>query len=221
MSRDDDKPARLAEADIVREYGPFADVPAVHGVTFDGENVWFAAGDRLQSLAPDTGAPGRALPVLADAGTAFDGTSFFQLGAGVIQKVDPATGAVLATLPSPAAKGSAGLTWAEGTLWVAHYKERRIDQIDPGTGAVLRSLSSTRFVTGVTFVDGDLWHGTWENDESELRRVAPDTGEVLEALALPKGVFVSGLEADGKDLFYCGGAGTGKVRAVRRPKRRR
>jgi hypothetical protein len=40
---------------------------------------------------------------------------------------------------------------------------------------------------------------------------------VLQRLEMPPGVCVSGLEADGKDLFYCGGATSGKVRAVRRP----
>ena len=33
------------------------------------------------------------------------------------------------------------------------------------------------------------------------------------------GIGVSGLESDGSQLFYCGGGASGKVRAVRRPKR--
>lgn len=206
-------------AEVVREYGPFPDVTKVNGVTFDGESVWFATGDRLQSLEPASGRPGRSLPVAGDAGTAFDGQHLFQLAAGVIKKIDPTTGEVLGTVPSPAAQGSAGLTWAEGTLWVAHHRERKILQLDPRSGEVLRTIASTRFVTGVTFVDGDLWHGTWENDESELRRVSTDTGEVLESLAMPTGMNVSGLESDGRDLLYCGGGKAGKVRAVRRPKR--
>src|SRR5262249_31391937 len=160
------------------------------------------------------GEAGRTLAVAADAGTAFDGTSFFQLAGGVIQKIDPHTGAVLATIPSPAAQGSAGLTWAEGTLWVAHHHERKIHQIDPNSGKVLRTIEPARSVTGVTFADGELWHGTWEGDESDLRRVAPDTGELLETLDMPAGTVVSGLESDGRDLLYCGGAKSGKVRAV-------
>lgn len=208
-----------AIADVVREYAP-PDVTKVNGVTFDGEHVWIATGDRLQALAPASGAPVRAIAVPADAGTAYDGEHLYQLAGGVIHKLDPMTGNVVGTIPSPAAEGSAGLTWAEGTLWVAHYAERKIIQLDPATGKVLRTLASTRFVTGVTFVDGELWHATWENDESELRRISPDTGEVLEALALPAGVNVSGLESDGGDLFYCGGGGSGKLRAVRRPRRR-
>jgi outer membrane protein assembly factor BamB len=211
--------ARASKAEVVREYGPFPDVERVNGVTFDGEAVWFATGDRLQSLEPASGRRGRALAVEADAGTAFDGRHFFQLAGGIIQKIDPATGAIVATLPSPAGDGSAGLTWAEGTLWVAHHRERKILQIDPSSGKVLRTIASTRFVTGVTFVDGELWHGTWEDDESELRRVSADSGEVLEALALPEVAHVTGLESDGGELFYCGGARSGTVRAVRRPRR--
>jgi len=157
----------------------------------------------------------------ADAGTAFDGTYLFQLAhGGVIQKIDPHTGAVIARIPSPAAEGSAGLTWGEGALWVAHHRARKIHKIDPATGAVLRTIESARFVTGVTFVDGELWHGTWEGDESDLRRVDPLTGKVLEQLEMPAGVVVSGLESDGGDRFFCGGGKSGKIRAVRRPRRR-
>jgi hypothetical protein len=211
--------ALRSKAEVVREYGPFPEVERVNGVTFDGDAVWFATGDRLQSLEPESGRTGRAIPVPADAGTAFDGHHLFQLAAGMIQKIDPRTGAVVSTIPSPAATDSAGLTWAEGALWVAHYHARKILQIDPASGKVLRTIASTRFVTGVTFVEGELWHGTWEGDESELRRVSPDTGDVLESLAMPEGVHVSGLESDGRDLFYCGGGRTGKLRAVRRPRR--
>lgn len=211
--------ATRSKAVIVREYGPFSDVQRVNGVTFDGEALWIATGDRLQSIDPGSGRPGRAIPVAADAGTAFDGHHLFQLAGGMIRKIDPTTGAILSSVPSPAAEGSAGLTWAEGTLWVAHYHERKIHQIDPSSGKILRTLPSTRFVTGVTFVDGELWHGTLEDGESELRRISPESGEVLESLAMPEGVNVSGLESDGRDLFFCGGAGRGTVRAVRRPGR--
>jgi streptogramin lyase len=211
--------ALRSRAEIVREYGPLPDVATVAGVSFDGESVWLAVGDRIQSLEPDSGRTGRALEVAADAGTAFDGQHLFQLAGGRIQKVDPRTGVVLSTIASPAGEDSAGLTWAEGALWVAQHRERKIFQIDPGSGDVLRTIASTKFVTGVTFVDGELWHGTWENDESELRRVAPESGEVLESLTMPAGMNVSGLESDGRELFYCGGGGSGKLRAVRRPRR--
>jgi glutamine cyclotransferase len=110
------------------------------------------------------------------------------------------------------------MAWAEGSLWVGQYRERKIHQVDPKTGAVLRTIESKRFVTGVTWVDGELWHGTWEGDESELRHVDAKSGEVLETLQLPAGINVSGLESNGHDTFYCGGGGTGKVRAVSRGK---
>jgi glutamine cyclotransferase len=204
-------------AEIVREYGPFPGVDRVNGVTYDGQQVWFASGDRLIALNPENGTTQRSIDVAAHAGTAFDGRHLFQLADDRIQKIDPKTGRVLATIPAPG--GGSGLAWAEGTLWVGQYRDRKIHQIDPETGAILRTIESNRFVTGVTWVDGDLWHATWEGGESDLRRVDPQTGEVFEKLEMPRGVGVSGLESDGGDLFYCGGEKSGKLRAVRRPRR--
>jgi glutamine cyclotransferase len=212
---------KRSPAEVVREYGPFPDVVNVGGVTFDGRRVWFASGDKLNALDPASGDLARALEVRAHAGTAFDGRHLWQIAEDRIQKIDPETGRVLATIPAPGGGADSGLAWAEGSLWVGHYRERKIHQIDPATGAVLRTIQSNRFVTGVSWVDGELWHGTWEGDESELRRIDPRSGEVLESLALPTGMAVSGLESDGADLFYCGGGTSGKVRAVRRPKRSR
>jgi len=206
-------------AEIVREYGPFPNVKQVGGVTFDGRHVWFASGDKLNAFDPASGKTVRAIEMVAHAGTAFDGQHLFQLAEDRIQKVDPKSGRVLATIPSPGAGGDSGLAWAEGSLWVGQYRDRKIHQIAPETGAILRTIACSRFVTGVTWVDGELWHGTWENDESDLRRIDPRTGEVLERLELPQGVSVSGLESDGRDQFFCGGGTSGKVRAVRRPKR--
>jgi glutamine cyclotransferase len=207
---------KQSAAKIVREYGPFAGVDKVHGVTWDGQHVWFATGDKLNALDPASGKTLRSIDVAAHAGTAFDGQHLFQIAEDRIQKIDPQTGRVLATIPAPGGSDS-GLTWAEGTLWVGEYRDRKIHQIDPETGAILRTLESNRFVTGVTWVDGQLWHGTWEEDESELRHIDSTTGEVLESVKLPAGVGVSGLESDGGDQFFCGGGGSGKVRAVRRP----
>ncbi len=204
-------------ATILREYGPFPDVGDVAGVTYDGQQVWFAAGDRLQSLDPDSGQTGRSLAVAAHAGSAFDGQHLFQLAEDRIQKIDPQSGAVLASIPAPTGGGNSGLAWAEGTLWVGRYRERKIHQVDPATGAILRTLESTRFVTGVTWVEGELWHGTWEGDESALRRIEPRSGAVLEQLEMPAGTMVSGLESDGAERLFCGGGKSGKLRAVRRP----
>ena len=208
-----------SKAEIIREYGPFPGVEKVAGVTYDGQRVWIAAGDALKALDPATGNTVRSIEVAADAGTAFDGTHLFQIADNRIHKIDPETGRVLATIPAPGGGGDSGLAWAEGTLWVGQHRERKIHQIDPETGAVLRTINSNRFVTGVTWVDGELWHGTWEGDESDLRRVEPTTGEVLEKIEMPPGVNVSGLESDGGDQFFCGGGNSGKVRAVRRPRR--
>lgn len=216
---DEDGDMKRSAADIIREYGPFPGVDGVHGVTFDGQQVWFASGDRLHALDPDSGETLRTLDVAAHAGTAFDGRHLFQIVEDRIEKIDPQTGRVLATIPAPGGGGDSGLAWAEGTLWVGQYRERKIHQIDPQTGAVLRTIESNRFVTGVTWVDGELWHGTWEGDASELRRVDPQSGQVLERLDMPPGAGVSGLESDGGDRFFCGGGNSGKIRAVRRPAR--
>jgi hypothetical protein len=211
-------PARSAE--ILREYGPFAGADRVNGVTHDGHYVWAATGPKLIAIDPDSGDVARTLDHTADAGTAFDGKYLYQITEARIDKIDPATGALVASIPAPGHGRDSGLAWAEGSLWVGQYRDRRILEIDPATGAVLRTIESNRFVTGVTWVDGDLWHGTWEEDESELRRVDPNSGAVLERLEMPRGVGVSGLESDGADLFYCGGGSSGKVRAVRRPPNR-
>jgi glutamine cyclotransferase len=205
-------------AEIVREYGPFAGVDKVGGVTHDGQRVWAATGARLIAFDPESGEHTRTLDRAADAGTAFDGKHLYQIAEQRIDKIDPVTGDVLKSIPAPGHGSDSGLTWAEGSLWVGQYRDRKIHQIDPATGAVLRTIESNRFVTGVTWVDGELWHATWEGDESELRHIDPESGAVLERLEMPRGVGISGLESDGADLFYCGGGGTGKVRAVRRPK---
>jgi glutamine cyclotransferase len=208
-----------ALAEILQEYGPFPGADHVHGVTFDGRYVWFASGDKLNVFDPESGMIVRRIDADAVAGTAFDGRHIFQIFERRIQKIDPKTGRVLATIPAPGDGGDSGMAWADGSLWVGQYRARKIHQVDPETGKVLRTIDSNRFVTGVTWVDGELWHGTWEGDESELRRIDPQTGEVLEELKMPPGTAVSGLESDGADRFFCGGARSGKVRAVRRPRR--
>jgi glutamine cyclotransferase len=225
MTRSDSKTLRAAPAaaaapaEIVREYGPFEGAAKIAGVTYDGQCVWAATGERLIAIEPASGRVARTLERAGDAGTAFDGKHLYQIAESRIDKIDPATGDVLASIPAPGHGSDSGLAWAEGSLWVGQHRDRKILQIDPKTGAVLRTIESNRFVTGVTWVDGDLWHGTWEGEESELRHVDPASGAVLERLEMPPGIGVSGLESDGADLFYCGGGSSGKVRAVRRPRR--
>ncbi len=205
-------------AEILREYGPFAGATAIHGVTHDGRLVWAATGSRLLAFDPESGEQARTIDRAGDAGSAFDGKHLYQIADARIDRIDMATGEVLASIPAPGAGCDSGLAWAEGSLWVGQYQDRRIHQIDPETGDILRTIESDRFVTGVCWVDDELWHGTWESDESELRRIDPASGAVLERLAMPPGVGVSGLESDGAGVFYCGGGGAGRVRAVRRPK---
>ena len=204
-------------AEIVREYGPFGGAGQIHGVTHDGSRVWAATGAKLVAFDPASGETSQTLDVPCDAGTAFDGKYLYQIAESRIDKIDPATGKVLASIPSPGNGYDSGLTWAEGSLWVGQYRDRKIHQVNPETGAVVRTIESNRFVTGVTWVDGELWHGTWEAEESDIRRIDPQTGAVLERLEMPRGAGVSGLESDGAGLFYAGGGESGKVRAVRRP----
>ena len=210
---------KTSAAEIIREYGPFPDASHVHGVTYDGRRIWFAAGGSLKAVDPDSGKTLSSIDVAAQAGTAFDGRYLYQIAEEKIHKIDPDTGRVLAAIPAPSG-GSSGLAWHEGTLWVGQYRARKIHQIDPETGKILRSIESKRFVTGVTWANDELWHGTWEGDTSDLRRVDPSSGAALEALEMPPGVSVSGLESDGADQFFCGGGSSGRIRAVRKPKRR-
>jgi len=210
---------RHSIAEIVREYGPFDGVAGIGGVTYDGEHVWFAAGNALTAFDPATGDPHRSLDVAAHAGTAYDGTYLYQLAEDRIHKIDPKTGTVVSSIPAPGGGGDSGLAWAEGTLWVGKHRDRKIHQVDPETGTVLRTIESNKFVTGVSWVDGELWHATWEGEESDIRHIDPQSGEVLERIEMPAGVFVSGLESDGGEHFFCGGGKTAKVRKVRRPRR--
>src|SRR5919107_1998123 len=108
---------RRSTAEVIREYGPFPGVDQVGGVSYDGEHVWFAAGDALRALDPSSGKSVRSIDVPAHAGTAFDGQHLYQIAEHQIQKIDPATGRVIASIPTPDG-GSSGLAWAEGTLWV-------------------------------------------------------------------------------------------------------
>lgn len=216
--RRDEAEHQAYETEILREYGPFPGIASVHGVSFNGRHIWFASGDRLNALDPDTGEIAGALNIAADAGTAFDGTHLFQIAGAMIRKIDPDSGAVLNTIPAPGGGIASGLAWAEGTLWVGQYRDRTICQIDPETGAVLRTVHSDRFVTGVSWVDGELWHGTWEDEASEVRRIDPESGAVSARLALPAGQIVSGLESDGADRLFCGGGNSGKIRVIGRPR---
>jgi len=209
-----------AKAEILQEYGPFPDADQVHGLTFDGRHVWFASGEKLNALDPDSGQIVRSIDVAAHAGTAFDGRHLFQIAEDRIRKIDPKTGEVLSSIPAPGAGGDSGLAWAEGSLWVGQHRGRKIHQVDPATGAILRTIESNRLVTGVSWIDGDLWHATWDDDGSDVRRIDAKTGEILEMLDMPPDTGVSGLESDGGERFFCGGGRTGKIRTIRRPRRK-
>lgn len=207
-------------AEVLREYGPFADARQVNGVTFDGRWVWLAVGERMLAVAPDSGEVVRTIEVPAEAGSAFDGRFLYQISGDSIQKIDHQSGKVVSTVKAPC-EAMSGMAWADGYLWIGEYKACKVHQVDPETGALVRSLVSDRFVTGVTWVQGELWHGTMQDASSELRELDPQSGAVRRRIALPQGTLVSGLESNGSDVFYCGGATSGKLRAVRRSERRK
>ena len=121
-------------ANIVREFGPFPGVDRVNGVTYDGQQVWFASGDKLNAFDPSSGKTLRSIDVAAHAGTAFDGEHLFQLAEDRIQKIELSSGLVLATIPAPGGGGDSGLAWAEGSLWVGQYRERRSTKSIPTPG---------------------------------------------------------------------------------------
>ena len=76
-------------ATIIREYGPFPGVESVAGVSYDGKNVWFASGDKLNAHDHESGETVRSLDNTAHAATAFDGRHLFQIAEERIQKIDP------------------------------------------------------------------------------------------------------------------------------------
>ena len=119
---------KQAAAEILREYGPFPGVEHVHGVSFDGQHVWFASGARLNAFDPANGMTVRSIDVAAHAGTAFDGQHLFNIAEDRIQKIDPATGRVLATIPAPGGGGD----------WGAHGLKGRSGWVSIGIGRSIR-----------------------------------------------------------------------------------
>ena len=214
------KAIEVEPAEIVREYGPYPDAPQVHGVTFDGEHVWIAGGEHLLALATQSGEVARTLQLPARAGSAFDGRYLYQIADGVIQKVEHASGRVVHKLPLPRESVS-GMAWADGYLWIGEYNSAQIHQVDPETGEIVRTLKAECFVTGVTWVQGELWHGASDGHSSELHEIDPESGALRRRVAMPEGAYVSGIESNGSDIIYCGGGSSGKLRAVRRSERRK
>lgn len=200
-------------AEIVREYVPL-DEGRIHGVTFDGKLVWFARDNELVAFDPETEKVVRRYPVpAADAGTAFDGEHLYQLAQGEILVIQPADGRIIRRFPAPGKGQDSGMAWADGYLWVGQYYGSKIHKVDAKTGAIVKTLMSDRFVTGVSCVEGALWHGASEDGKPcELRRLASD-GSVEEILDVPvKGI--AGVEGAGDGGFWCAGE-QGKLRLVR------
>jgi outer membrane protein assembly factor BamB len=190
----------------------------VHGVTFDGETVWYASDDAIVGVDPKAERVTKRIPVQADAGTAFDGTHLYQLTSDKILVVDPNNGNVVREMkaPGPRKGCNSGMAYADGFLFVGDYEDGRIHKVDAKTGEITKTLSSDRWVTGVSCIDGALWHATGNNGEGppQIRRLADD-GTVEEILEVKGARYISGLEGDGNGGFWCGGE-DGKLRHVRR-----
>jgi outer membrane protein assembly factor BamB len=206
---------KMSEAEVVREHVPFEDGKGLHGVTFDGKLVWFARNDELVAFDPETSKVVRTHHVPgADAGTAFDGKLIYQLAKGEIVVLEPETGRVVRKLPAPGKGADSGMAYADGYLWIGQGRGAKINKVDAKTGEVVKTLSSDRFVTGVSCVDGALWHGAAvDGKPTELRRLASD-GSVEETLTVPVEL-IAGVEHAGNDSFWCAGE-KGKLRLVRR-----
>jgi outer membrane protein assembly factor BamB len=206
--------ARRSEAEVVRELVPI-EGGRTHGVTFDGERVWFAADGELVAMDPESGRVVRRHAVAgANAGTAFDGRHLYQIAGAEILVVEPSDGRVVRRIPAPGRGEDSGMAWGDGHLWVGQYRGAKIHKIDPTTGAIVKTLASDRFVTGVSCVDGALWHGaSGDGGPSELRRLASD-GTVEEVLEVPV-ASIAGVEASGDGRFWCAGE-KGSLRLVGR-----
>lgn len=222
-----EKTREFPEAVTVREL-LLTEFGHVHGVTCDASgNVWFAHGEGdLVCVEPKGGRVLRRFDdVGAMSGTAFDGTHLWQITGERVVRIDPQTGAVVHSVPAPADVHCSGMAWmpggARGALWIGSFQGRALVKVDAATGKELKRLATDRLVTGVEWVDGELWHGAWESEEEPvgagLRRVEPETGAVLVELGMPDDFAVSGLGADREGRLWCGGSFGGGIRAVRRP----
>ena len=118
---------KRSAAEVICEYGPFPGINHIHGLTFDGRHVWFASGDKVNALDPETGKIARSINVMAYAGTAFDGEHLFQIAEDRIQKIDPKTGRVLGLLFGHPAR--------------SYYATELITLAGAGSGAVQRELA--------------------------------------------------------------------------------
>lgn len=213
MPKPSNPPPRGA-AEVAREYVPIDDTP-IHGVTFDGKLVWFAREGEVVGFDPDANAVVRRFAVpLAGAGTAFDGEHLYQLAKDEIVVLRPSDGQIVRKLPAPGNGTSSGMAWGDGYLWIGQYSASKIHKVDPKNGEIVRTFSSDRFVTGVSFSDGNLWHAVSGNEEPpELRRLAAD-GTVEETLDVPV-PFIAGMERTRDGDFWCAGE-KGHLRRVRR-----
>ena len=58
---------------------------------------------------------------------------------------------LLASIPAPGHGSDSGLAWAEGSLWVGQYRDRKIHRIDSIMGDHLVSLITGADIIGATY----------------------------------------------------------------------
>ena len=192
---------------------------SVHGVTHDGQRVWAATGARLIAFDPESGEPTRTLDRACDAGTAFDGTYLYQIAERASTRSIPPPARCWRRSRRPATAYDSGLTWAEGSLWVGQYRDRKIHQIDPATGAShahhrVQPLRHRRDLGRRRAVARHLGRRR-ERDPPHRpgeRRRARAAGDAAAASAS------AGSSPTGPISSIAAAATSGKVRAVRRPK---
>ena len=210
---------KRSAAEIVREYGPFPGVDRVNGVTYDGQHVWFASGDKLNAFDPASGKT-----------------------AALDRRRRACRNGVRRPAPVPDRRGPHPEDRSEDRPRARHdpgaRRRRRLRARLGRRHAVGGAVSRPEDPSGRSRDRRDPSHHRVQplrhrghlgrrralarhlgsrRERAAARRSR--TGEVLEQLEMPPGVGVSGLESDGGDRFFCGGGSSGKVRAVRRPTR--
>jgi sugar lactone lactonase YvrE len=172
--------------------------------------------------------------VRANSGTAFDGSHVWQIAGDRIVRVEPKTGRVVQSLATPAGVHCSGMAYVAGALWIGDYDGKRLVKVSLETGEVIKELASDRFVTGIEWIGGALWHGAWEQSGegcggaeggaveredvcARLRRVDEESGAVLQEVAVEGDWVISGTGVDAQGRLWCGGSGRGGIRAVRLP----
>jgi len=91
----------------------------------------------------------------------------------------------------------------EGALWVG---AKRSLKVDPADGRLLKRVTVERLVTGVTWAEGELWHGAGADEwAGGVLRVDPNSGAETLRLECPTPTDIAGIEYEAtRGVFWCG-----------------